>query len=214
MTALARKRAALWLGPALLGAVLVNVALFSLVTLLSQEKAPPKDEIDATSISLVSLKPPEPPKQKEVEQPKPPEPKQQLDFTPDLTPPPLDLGAPGLAGGIAINLGMGNLDQGGTDQVIFNSYELDTQPETVVRMQPTYPYKARERGIEGVVQLKLLVNKDGSVGKVEIMSARPEGMGFEEKVRETAPRWKFKPGRIGGEPVTAWVVTNVRFTLN
>ena len=33
-------------------------------------------------------------------------------------------------------------------------------------------------------------------------------------VRQTVPRWKFKPGHIAGEPVTSWVVTNVRFTLD
>lgn len=211
MIAPARRRSPLVFGAALLGAVLVNVALFSLVTLLSRERAPQQDEIDATGVSLVSLKPPEPPEQEEIKEPKPPEPKQQLDFQPDLTPPALDLGAPGLAGGIAINLGLDRLDDGMDQQVVFNAYELDTQPEAVMR-NVNYPYKARERGIEGVVQLKLLVNKDGTVGQVQILGARPEGI-FEETVQKDAANWKFTPGRISGEPVTAWVVTNVRFEL-
>lgn len=212
MTEAARRRTPLVLGAALLGAVLVNVALFSLVTLLSRERAPQQDEINASSVSLVSLKPPEPPKQEEVKQPKPPEPKQQLDFEPDLTPPALDLGAPGLAGGIAINLGLGRLDDGMDQQVVFNAYELDTQPEAVMR-HVNYPHRARERGIEGVVQVKLLVNKDGTVGKVEILGERPEGADFGDQVQKEAANWKFTPGRISGEPVTAWVVTNVRFEL-
>lgn len=207
----ARGRSPLTLLLALLGAVLVNVALFSLVTLLSRERAPRQDEIDATGVSLVSLKPPEPPEQEEVKEPKPPEPKQEMDFQPDLTPPALDLGAPGLAGGIAINLGLDRLDDGMDQQVVFNAYELDTQPEAIMR-NVQYPYKARERGIEGVVQLKLLVNKDGTVGKVEILGARPEGV-FDDQVRQDAANWKFTPGRISGEAVTAWVVTNVRFEL-
>jgi len=209
----ARKRSLMWIGPALLGALLVNVALFSLVTLMSQVREQSNDEINAASVSLVTLKPPTPPEQENVKPPKPPEPKQQLDFRPDLTPPALDLGAPGLPGGIAFDLGRDRFNSGLDDQVVFNSYELDSQPETLMRMQPPYPIRAQERGIEGVVQLKLLVNKDGSVGQVEILSARPEGV-FEETVRQTVPRWKFNPGRIAGEAVTAWVVTNVRFQLN
>ena len=149
-------RPALILLLALVGAVLVNVALFSLVTLLSQERAPQQDEIDATGVS--------------------------------------------------------RLDDGMDQNVVFNAYELDTQPEAIMR-NVQYPYKARERGIEGVVQLKLLVNKDGTVGKVEVLGERPEGMEFGTQVEKDAVNWKFTPGRIAGEAVTAWVVTNVRFEL-
>lgn len=206
-------RTGLIYGAAVLGAVVVNVVLFSLVTLLSQEREPPRDEIDANSVSLVSLKPPAPPEQEEIKPPKPPQPKQQLDFKPDLRPPDLDLGPPGLAGGIALDLGMGDLNDGIDGQVVFNSYELDTQPETMARIPPEYPYEARQRGIEGVVQIKLLVNADGTVGPVHVLSARPENI-FDDAAVKGAQRWKFKPGRISGEPVSAWVVTNVRFTLN
>lgn len=213
MTGRSLKRSGLRLGATLLGAVIVNLALFSLITLLSQEREPPRDEINASSVSLVSLKPPAPPETEDVKPPKPPQPKQQLDFKPDLRPPALDLGAPGLAGGIAFDLGMGDLNDGLDAQVVFNPYELDTQPETLVRIPPEYPYQARQRGIEGVVQIKLLVNADGTIGPIHVLSARPENI-FEEAAIKGARRWKFKPGRIAGEPVTAWVVTNVRFTLN
>jgi protein TonB len=201
------------LGLALLGALAVNVALFSLITLLSHERKQPDEEIPAGSISLVSLKPPEPPAEKAVEQPKPPEPKQRVDYQPNLAAPALDFGPPGLSGGIAIDLGIDRLGGSIDENVVFDAFELDTQPEAVVRLQPPYPYRARERGIEGIVQLKLLVNQDGSVGEVTIIAARPEGI-FEETVRETVPKWKFSPGKLAGEAVAAWVVTNVRFEFN
>jgi protein TonB len=200
-------------GAALLGALLVNLALFSLVTLLSSERVPLEDEIDATSVQLVSLKPPTPPEPEKIEQPKPPEPEHQVDFHPDLSPPTLDLGPPGLSSGIAIDLGLDRLGGEMDESVVFNSFELDTQPEAIVRLQPPYPYRARERGIQGIVQVKLLVNQDGSVGEVVVVNARPEGV-FEETVLETVPKWRFSPGQIAGEPVAAWVVTNVRFEFN
>jgi len=204
------RRRPFWIGPALLGAVLVNVGLFSLVTLLSGDRVPARDEISASSINLVSLKPPTPPEQEKVEQPKPPEPRQEVDFQPDLTPPALDLGAPGLAGGIAINLGLDRLGADLGADVVFDAFELDSHPEAVLRMRPDWPYRAQQRGIEGVVQVKLMVNKDGSVGEVIILNAQPEGV-FEESVRKKVPMWKFRPGKIDGETVASWVVTNIRF---
>jgi protein TonB len=102
---------------------------------------------------------------------------------------------------------------GDNSDFVFEAYELDQPPQAVVRVPPVYPYKAREQGIEGVVQVKLLINQDGSVGHLEILDARPEGL-FEEAVRNAVPQWKFSPGKIDGQTVTAWVVTYVRFTLD
>ena len=61
--------------------------------------------------------------------------------------------------------------------------------------------------------MKLLVLADGTVGSVEILSSRPEGV-FEESVKKIAPRWKFQPGVIDGRNVPAWVVTTVTFVLD
>lgn len=61
--------------------------------------------------------------------------------------------------------------------------------------------------------VKLLVYEDGSVGQVLVIDARPKGF-FEESVRKAAPHWKFAPGKLDGQPVTAWVQRTVQFDLN
>jgi protein TonB len=195
----------------LLGALLVNVAMLGLLPLLASERKPKQEEDFIAAISLVKLTPPAVPEREEVKEPAKPEPEQQPDFMPDLMQPDFS-GFGGLEGGIAIDLG--GLGGGGLGQqaVVFESYELDSPPEPVVKVPPVYPYKAREQGVEGVVQVRLLVRQDGSVGQVIIVAARPEGI-FDDAVRQAVPRWKFEPGKVDGQAVTAWVVTAVHFKL-
>lgn len=96
---------------------------------------------------------------------------------------------------------------------VFESYELDQPPQAVVKEQPTYPYKARELGVEGDVQVKMLVQPDGSVGNVQILDARPKGV-FDQAIYTALAQWRFNPGKIGGKTVAAWVVTTIHFALN
>jgi len=71
----------------------------------------------------------------------------------------------------------------------------------------------RERGVEGSVQVKMLVQKDGSVGDVKILDARPKGV-FDQAVYSALAQWRFNPGKIAGKAVMAWVVTTIHFDLN
>jgi protein TonB len=200
------------LGWAIPGSIVVNLFLIGLVPLLSTERGLSQDMTEPVGISLVQLAPPEPPKDKATETRKKPKPQEKMDFTPDLVRPNLNLQGASDIGGVAIDLGSlgGATDLGA--ELVFEAYELDQPPQAIVRVPPVYPYKAREQGIEGVVQVKVLVLADGSVGQVLVLDARPKGL-FEDAVRKAVPQWKFSAGKVEGEPVTAWVVTAVRFEL-
>jgi protein TonB len=206
-----RKRFANWLIQAAIISLVVNVALLGTAALLTRERTVKPDLETGGSISLVNLEPPEPPEPEEIDEPEPPKPEPKQDFTPDLVQPSLSTAA-SIEGGIAINLsGIGGGDM--VEEFVFESYELDQPPQPVVKTPPVYPFKAREQGIEGVVQVKILVRADGTVGEVQILAARPEGL-FEETTLKTVPQWRFRPGTIEGKAVTAWVVTAVHFRLN
>ena len=197
----------LWI--ALGGSLLVNLFLLGMAPLLGSERGLPEDDLESVAVSLIKLAPPEPPKQEKTKKISKPKPQEKRDFTPDLVKPSLSNAGAGMDLGVVINLGgIGGGDVGG--DFIFEAYELDTAPQVMVRVPPAYPFRAREQGVEGVVQVKLLVLSDGSVGQVLILGARPEGV-FEDAVRKAVPQWKFSPGKIDGEAVTAWVVTSVRF---
>jgi protein TonB len=69
-----------------------------------------------------------------------------------------------------------------------------------------YPELARENGIEGVVVLTFVVDKDGQVRDVKIVKDIGGGCGKEAvRVAQGMPRWR--PGEAAGHPV------KVRFTL-
>jgi len=192
-------------------AVAVNVGLFGLAGFLTSQSRPPQDITEPVGVSLVSLAPPEPPARQEVETPEPPAPEPRPDFQPDLVQP--SVAGLGL-GDFAVKIDLGGVKADARrDDFIFDSADLDQAPQATAKVPPDYPYGARERGIEGYVAVKFLVREDGSVGNVNILKSQPEGV-FDEAVRRALPRWRFQPGRVGGNPVASWAVTTIRFDLN
>lgn len=84
---------------------------------------------------------------------------------------------------------------------------------TYLKKNLTYPSQARRMGLEGVVLVRFVVNKDGSVQDVEVV--RPLGGGCDEialKVVANSPEWI--PGKMGGRPVRSRMVIPIRFRLN
>ncbi len=189
----------------------VNVLLFGFAAMLLQERRVPQDMTNPVGVSLVKLEAPSMPERQEVSRARKPRPQEKMDFTPNAVRPSLG-GLGPMDIGVAISLG-GADGISGTREFVFEAYELDQAPTPIVRVPPAYPYSARERGIEGAVQVRILVTTEGTVGNVEIIDARPKGV-FEEVVRRTVPRWKFSPGKIRGKAVTAWVVTTIHFNLS
>lgn len=191
-------------------AVVLNGLLFAAASLLSRDRAVAQDMSDPVPVSLISLKPPDVVREETVPEPPKPQQKPQLDFVPELVrpmptaPQPLDVQL-----SIDPSLFVGSPVRG---EFVFRAEDLDQAPQSVVQMEPRYPTRARHRQIEGLVDVKFMVNVDGSVGTIEILAAQPEGI-FEAAVLETVARWTFKPGRIDGKPVPCWVVQPVSFTL-
>jgi len=190
----------------------VNLLVFVMAGMLAEQHGTPRDISNPVGVSLVSLKPPEPPKQEEVKEPTPPPPvPERPDFAPTLVQPSV-LGA--ALEGLAVKIDIGGVETGRQQEdFIFDSADLDQAPQALAKIPPEYPYGAREKGIEGYVAVKFLVREDGSVGNINILKAKPRGP-FEEAVRRSLSRWKFQPGRIGGDSVASWVVTTIRFNLN
>ena len=199
------------LGFAAAVAVALNILLFASAALLSRDRPVRQVSTAPTSVNLVTLKPatpPPPPEKREIPKPKP---KPEMDFMPELSrpslrgPDPLDLSVQ-----IDPSLFAGGPARG---DFIFNSGDLDQAPQKVFQSKPVYPYKARQRNIEGFVKVKMLVRADGSVGDVSVLDAQPKGL-FESSALKAIPQWKFKAGVIDGQAVPSWVVTTIRFTLN
>ncbi len=78
--------------------------------------------------------------------------------------------------------------------------------------QPQYPQVARERGIEGWVDMQFLVRKDGSLGDVTVVGAEPVGV-FEQSAVDAVRRWRYQPIMRDGQASEQHARIRVRFAV-
>lgn len=79
--------------------------------------------------------------------------------------------------------------------------------------KPPYPALSKRLGEEGVVSLRVLVNPDGSVGRLELAKSSGYPRLDRSAIETVQSSWKFEPARQGGGPVAAWVIVPIQFTL-
>ncbi len=206
------RRAKGWALPALAISIVINVSIIVIATVLANQKSARQDITNPVGIDLIDLAVPEPPAEEPAVEAEKPEPSENIDMAPDLFQPEVTSGFGDLGVGIAIDIGR-MAETAVSENLVFESYELDQAPRAIVRVPPLYPYQAREKSIEGAVQVRMLINPDGSVGQVQVLESRPPGI-FEEAVKRTVPQWRFNPGKIEGRAVAAWVVTTIQFNLD
>jgi protein TonB len=85
-----------------------------------------------------------------------------------------------------------------------------TQGAVIRQIQPQYPPKALQMGIEGNVQLVATVSKKGDVSAVKILSGNTSLAGA---AADAVKQWKYKPFQLNGDPVEIQVPVTVRFKL-
>jgi len=76
---------------------------------------------------------------------------------------------------------------------------VDSKPELLSTIHPTYTDEARRNRVRGAVRLELQVGADGAVQRLEILNALPDGL-TDEAIR-IARHLSFKPAIKGGNPV-------------
>ena len=92
-----------------------------------------------------------------------------------------------------------------------NANRADAVP--LVRVDPEYPPRARQRGIEGYVDLTFTIGPTGSVQQASVLGANPVGV-FEEAALRAVKRWRYNPKVENGVPVARpGVKVRLRFTL-
>ncbi len=80
--------------------------------------------------------------------------------------------------------------------------------------QVPYPPALRERGIEGVVRLRVLVDAQGQPAQVRVAVASGWRLFDDTALAQVRSRCRFVPARRGGEAIESWVDFPVRFALN
>jgi TonB family protein len=84
-------------------------------------------------------------------------------------------------------------------------------PRAVETAQPFYPREPHAAGVEGTVNLELVVESTGSVGDVRVIkSLHPD---LDQAAIASARKWRFVSGAKDGQPVDLVVTMEVAFRL-
>lgn len=102
-----------------------------------------------------------------------------------------------------VNIDLG-LDIGGASLGVSDGEMLP-----LVNIQPTYPTRAAQRGIEGWAQVAFTVTETGGVRDVVVVDAEPRGM-FDQASIRAAERFRFQPRVVNGVTVE---VPNVQYVF-
>ncbi len=79
------------------------------------------------------------------------------------------------------------------------------------RVQPVYPALARQTRIQGVVRLHMILQKDGTVQQLEVVSGHPL---LVQAAMDAVRQWRYQPTLLNGEPVEVDTTVDIVFALN
>jgi protein TonB len=189
-------------------AFFITSGLFYLMQALITKASGELGEVTSDMVEFVRLKRDSEPEVKKRQLPK----KQK----PEEPPPPPDLSLSRTK----------SLDQGLQDMTLSLGLQLaleggpnlgtgvsDSDPVPVVRVNPQYPPRAAERGLEGWVEMSFVISASGKVEDAEVTNSHP-GNVFDRAALRAVRRWKYNPQIVDGKPVERHGITvRLEFTL-
>ncbi len=78
--------------------------------------------------------------------------------------------------------------------------------------KPPYPAISRRLSEQGRVVLRVHVDADGRPADVQLHVSSGSSR-LDQSALDTVRRWKFAPAKLGKEPIAAWVLVPIAFTL-
>lgn len=79
--------------------------------------------------------------------------------------------------------------------------------------KPKYPPIAKRAGIEGFVDIDLIIDPKGKVEKYTIVGVHGHNS-FANETKKVIMKWRFPPPRLKGKPITVKYVYRLKFTLH
>src|SRR3984957_19646648 len=73
-----------------------------------------------------------------------------------------------------------------------------TAASIITQTRPVYPPLARQARIQGTVVLHAIIDKDGQVAKLEVISGHPL---LVQSALDAVKQWRYKPTQLNGDPV-------------
>jgi protein TonB len=221
-------------GLSFIAACVVALLLFALMLSMVN---PPRSDVTDEPVAIASFvradnrnestatrsrqQAPQPPQPKTPQPPTPPTPSM---ASPSANLPKLDLPLPNIDTGVAVASAPAPSLSGLTaatapaappapvaaESVAQAGPEQEVMPLNDVR--PEYPYRARQRGIEGHIKLAFTITAAGKVENIRVMESSPPNV-FDREARRAAARWRFAPRTENGSAVSREAVKTLHFRL-
>jgi protein TonB len=86
-----------------------------------------------------------------------------------------------------------------------------TAASIITQTRPAYPPLARQARIQGVVVLHAIIDKEGKVAQLEVISGHPL---LVQSALDAVKQWRYKPTQLNGDPVEVDTTIQVTFTMN
>lgn len=85
-------------------------------------------------------------------------------------------------------------------------------PVPVRTVAPEYPRDLKADGVSGLVMVKCTIDEQGNVSGTDIVKSSNDK--FDKFATEALKKWKFKPARQDGEPISVQVTIPIKFTVD
>ncbi len=85
------------------------------------------------------------------------------------------------------------------------------QTKLISQPHPVYPLLAKQAGIQGKVELKALIDKDGKIADLQVVRGHPL---LVQAAMEAVRQWVYQPTLLNGQPVQVMTQIDVNFTLS
>jgi protein TonB len=190
-----------------LASAALTIGLFSTLRALIGARAEVGEQLALSKVEFVRLKRSveiEEKKREKVERLKP----EQTPVTPTLAVAKeqgveLGLDVQAIAAGLGAEYGSagGGGGDGRGGALAFDAGLADREPLPLVRVEPEYPPQARQRRLEGWVQVRFTISTAGSVKDATVVKSSHAL--FERYAVQAVNKWKYQPQLRGGQPTEA-----------
>ena len=99
-----------------------------------------------------------------------------------------------------------------TSEPAFGGYFIENFPVCLEKPDPVYPDSALNAGIEGIVNLMLLLDSLGVIEEVTIMSSSGSEL-LDQAAIDAAWRSKWLPAETNGAGVSVWTAVHYGFEI-
>jgi TonB family protein len=87
-------------------------------------------------------------------------------------------------------------------------------PRVTQQSDPRYTPEAMRAKIQGLVEMRVVVGRDGTVKDVRVTKSLDPDLGLDREAIRTVTQWKFTPGTLNGNPVSTFVTIRMEFRLH